>query len=117
MTNLKVYIRRQDKMIIILDSNDLETVSLCETYDKYGQKVDCEYAYCDETGHMECEAYTFWNGSNFESVVTRCEIDEAIDLDELESKESEKILSEYESIKNKLNYIERLYKPVEEVLL
>ena len=58
----------------------------CETYNEYGQKVGCYDAGCwtpesaddfkegDEISHVECLAYDYWTGHNWQTLIAKCDL-------------------------------------------
>ena len=70
---LKEQHRDEDR---ILAANDewFDWMAICETYGPYGQQIECENK--DENGMCCCETvrgYTYWDGSNHQTVVIEAE--------------------------------------------
>lgn len=70
---------------------------ILESADEKVQKFLEDWKEVNES-YTEAIAYNFWNGHNWQSIILDSDIDEAINYEEIESKEAEEILNAFEEV-------------------
>lgn len=73
-----MYIFLQDDYngdVLVAKDDWFETMPLCQSYDSYGQKVECNNDYAEDCDCPQVRVYNYWNGSNHQSVIISQEVD------------------------------------------
>lgn len=84
----------ESDVMYIVSRNSIESCSITDCYDEYGQ-LYCE----EEVGDIEVKAITYWDGHNYRSIVVGDE-SEYGDFNYADDELSKKILAEYRQIES-----------------
>ena len=93
---------------IIVKDSEIQEIKYCETFDKYGQKIRCELAGCDEDNHTTCKAITYHDSRNWKTFIVEHNDCGLIDGVIVEGKKADQILKAHEKFKR--NYVEGVAK-------